>query len=175
METLAASLESPTFARFVNVHGWIWPSCEIVHFFGMALLIGTVGALDLRLLGVAKGLPVREVHRLVPWGVVGFILTLVTGSVFVLGDAVTPVISRFHNLAFQLKMLFMGLAGINILAFYVTGVSHAANAVGPWEDAGIAAKVIAIASLFFWICVIYFGRMIMYQDDLYVHQFFASY
>ena len=68
METLGMLLESPTLARFVNVHTWAWPSCEIVHFFGMALLIGTVGILDLHLLGVAKGLPVKQLQRLIPWG-----------------------------------------------------------------------------------------------------------
>jgi hypothetical protein len=175
METVGRLLVTPGFARFVNVHGWVWPSCEIVHFFGMALLIGTVGILDLRLLGVAKGLPVKQLHRLIPWGVFGFILSLLTGLVFVFGDTLTTPIARFDNAAFVLKMLFMALAGVNILAFYFTGVSRAAETVGSGDDAPMPAKVIAAISLFLWIGVIYFGRMIMYQDDLYVHQFFVGY
>ena len=175
METLGMLLESPALARFVSVHPWAWPSCEIVHFFGMALLIGTVGILDLRLLGVAKGLPVKQLQGLIPWGVFGFILSLLTGIVFVSGDALTTPIHRFDNLAFQVKMLFMALAGINILAFYLTGVSRAVDAVGPGDDAPMSAKVIGAVSLFLWIGVVYFGRMIMYEDDLYLHYFFVGY
>ena len=47
---------------------WIWPLCETLHFMGMALLVGIVGVLDLRLLGVAKGLPVSPLSKLLPWG-----------------------------------------------------------------------------------------------------------
>jgi uncharacterized membrane protein YfcA len=27
---------------FVATHDWVWPVCEILHFFGMALLIGSL-------------------------------------------------------------------------------------------------------------------------------------
>ena len=91
------------------------------------------------------------------------------------GDALTTPIHRFDNLAFQLKMLFMALAGINILAFYLTGVSRAVDALGPGDDAPMSAKIIGAVSLFLWIGVIYFGRMIMYEDDLYLHYFFVGY
>ena len=43
---------------------WIWPACETLHFVGMALLIGIVGLIDLRMLGLAKGLPLRPLQRL---------------------------------------------------------------------------------------------------------------
>lgn len=63
-------------------------------------------------------------------------------------------------------MLFMLLAGLNVLAFYLTGVSRAANALAPGDDAPRSAKVIAATSLSLWLGVIYFGRMIMYVDVL---------
>ena len=50
MQTLGLLLKNPGLALFVNQHSWVWPTCEIVHFLGMALLFGTVGTLDLRLL-----------------------------------------------------------------------------------------------------------------------------
>lgn len=174
METLGRLLLSPKLALFVNVHSWVWPTAEIVHFVGMALLIGTVGILDLRLLGVAKDLPVKQVQRLIPWGVFGYVLSLLTGIIFVCGDALGPPIDKLNNLAFELKMLFMSLAGLNVLAFYLTGVSRAVDAVGRGDNAPLSAKIVAATSLFLWIGVIYFGRMIMYQDDLYLHEFFVG-
>ena len=174
METLGTLLNSPMLASFVNRASWMWPMCEILHFVGMALLIGMVGVLDLRLLGVARGLPVAQLQRLIPWGIFGFVISLMTGIIFVSGDVSAPPIDKLNNLAFELKMLFMLLAGINVLAFYVTGVSRAVDAVGPGDDAPLSAKVIAAISLLLWIGVIYFGRMIMYQDDLYLHRFFVS-
>ncbi len=167
MESLGRLLESPMLTSFVSWSSWVWPVCEIFHFVGMALLLGTVGILDLRLLGVAKGFPVAQVQRLIPWGVFGFVINVITGIVFVSGDPFALPIEKLNNLAFQLKMLFMLIAGINILAFYLTGVSRAASALAPGDNAPLSAKVIAAASLFLWLGVIYFGRMIMYVDVFY--------
>src|SRR3954463_7303948 len=47
---------------------WLWPLCETLHFVGMAMLIGIVGLLDLRMLGFVKGVPLRPLQRLLPWG-----------------------------------------------------------------------------------------------------------
>jgi hypothetical protein len=89
---------------------WIWPLCETLHFMGMALLVGIVGVLDLRLLGLARGLPVSPLSKLLPWGLAGFALNLVTGFLFYAGapeqymgngDDVLP------NQAFELKLLFI--------------------------------------------------------------------
>ena len=167
METLGALLQSPMLVSFVSWSSWVWPVCEIFHFVGMAMLIGAVGILDMRLLGVAKGLPVAQLQRLIPWGILGFVINVITGIVFVSGDPFALPIEKLNNLAFQLKSLFMLLAGINVLAFYLTGVSRSADALGAGEDAPPAAKVIAALSLFLWLGVIYFGRMIMYADVFY--------
>ena len=167
MESLGILLDSPVLKSFVSWSSWVWPVCEILHFVGMALLLGAVGLLDLRLLGVAKGLPVAQVQRLIPLGVAGYVLSVMTGIIFVSGDPFAPAIEKLDNLAFELKMLFMLLAGLNVLAFYVTGVSRAAEALGPGDEAPRSAKVIAATSLFLWLGVIYFGRMIMYVDVLY--------
>jgi hypothetical protein len=60
----------------------------------------------------------------------------------------------------QLKLLFIACAGLNLLVFYVTGMNRAVDKLGPGENAPPLAKIIAAASLFFWLGVIYFGRLI---------------
>lgn len=56
----------------VRHSAWAWAVLEIVHFLGLSLLLGTVGLFDLRLMGYAKAIPPKALHRLVPLGVAGF-------------------------------------------------------------------------------------------------------
>jgi hypothetical protein len=90
---------------------------QTLHILGFTLLFGTVGFFDLRALGVAKGIPLQAIHRHVPWGIAGFIGNILLGIVFF---SVHPE-QYFYNDAFRLKLFFMALAGINMLAFYGTG------------------------------------------------------
>ena len=72
---------------FISQGRWAWPMCESLHFMGLCLLVGSVGLVDLRMLGMAKGIPVAALHKLVPFGVGGYLVNVITGSLFVVGDA----------------------------------------------------------------------------------------
>jgi hypothetical protein len=62
-------IRSTALHHFVYLNEpWLWPTCEIIHYLGLSLLLGTVGLFDLRVLGIAKGIPPATIHRLVPWG-----------------------------------------------------------------------------------------------------------
>jgi hypothetical protein len=98
----------------------------------------------------------RTVERLIPWAIGGFILNLITGFLFFTGDPFQYI----HNTVFWLKLLFMVLAGVNALAFYVTGIARRVDALRPNEAAPASAKFIAATSLVLWIGVIYWGRML---------------
>ena len=156
-------LSSPAVENLMKTP-WGWPLFETLHFAGIALLIGGVGMFDLRILGMAKGLPLAALRRLLPWGVFGFILCVVTGAGFVLGMRSNIERNAYDVLTtdvwLQLKLLFILLAGMNLIAFYLTGMSRAVDRLGPQDDAPMLAKVIAGASLFLWLGVIYFGRLI---------------
>lgn len=152
--------------QLMNAHDWLWPLCEIIHFIAMALLIGSIGVLDLRILGVAKGLPISRLEALVPVGVGAFIANAVTGFLFVAGNPTGGPNGYLLNLAFQIKMILILVAGLNAVAFYVTGISKSMARLGPIDEAARNAKIIAAVSLSAWICVIIFGRLIMYNDTL---------
>src|SRR5690349_9340616 len=74
-----------------------WPICETVHFFGLSLLVGTIGMFDLRLLGFGKRIPISALHKLIPWGLSGFFLSLVTGIMFLM----TEPDQYIYNVAFH--------------------------------------------------------------------------
>jgi len=135
---------------------WIWPLCETLHFMGLALLVGIVGVFDLRILGMAKGLPVGPIQRLMPFAILGFTINLITGFLFFAGDPFQYI----HNIAFAFKLLFIALAGVNVIVFYVTGLYRHVDGIGPGHDAPPAAKIVAAASLLLWIGVMYWGRML---------------
>jgi hypothetical protein len=134
---------------------WLGPCLETLHLIGMALVLGVVGALDFRMLGIAKGLPIGPLSRLLPWGIVGFLINLITGTGLYLGNP-----GQYQSFAFASKMAFIGLAGVNVALFYATGLSRRVDTVGAGQDVPGTAKLIAVSSLFLWIGVVFWGRML---------------
>jgi hypothetical protein len=161
IQSFATWLKATPLSSFVVQSSWVWPAAETLHFIGLAMLIGVIGLMDLRLLGMAKRLPFAPLHRLLPWGISGFVICLLTGTLFFSGDPFQYI----HNWVFWGKMLFILFAGINVLLFYVTGVFKNVENLGPGEDAPFGAKVIAGVSLVLWIGVMYLGRMLPFLGD----------
>jgi hypothetical protein len=157
-EALIAWLQNSALYDLIIRVPWIWPAAETLHFAGMAVLVGVVGTFDLRMLGMAKQLPVAPLHHLIPFGIAAFAINLLTGLIFVAGAPDTYV----GNTAFYIKLVFIVLAGINVGAFYLTGIFRQVEGLGPGEDAPMGAMVIAGTSLVFWTAVIYFGRHLSY-------------
>ncbi|MGA7796047.1 MAG: DUF6644 family protein [Candidatus Acidiferrales bacterium] len=155
------------FAELMTASKWWWAFMMDMHFVGLALLIGTVGILDLRMLGFAKQIPIDPLHRLVPWALAGFGINLVTGIL-----AFTGMSNYYtYDWAFWLKMLAIMLLGLNVAAFYLTGAFDSVERLGPGEDAPPFAKFIAATSLVLWFTVITLGRYIQsYSDTISVHK-----
>ena len=166
MEWLAEQLLKLGLQPIVESTAWIWPVCEMLHFAGMAVLIGTVGAVDLRILGLGKGLSIAALEKFIPLGVAAFVVNALTGLVFIAGNPEGGPLAYLTNLSFQIKMLLVLIAGINLLAFYATGIARAAHAVAPEGTAPTNAKIVAGVSLVAWFSVILFGRLLMYNDTL---------
>src|SRR5690554_4868489 len=114
MESLSDLLVRTNLMAFVNGNDWVWPLFEMFHFMGMAALIGTVGLVDLRILGFAKGIPISQLERLIPLGVAGFVVNALTGFVFIAGNPVGGPMEYLTNLSLQLKLVLILLAGINL-------------------------------------------------------------
>jgi uncharacterized membrane protein len=153
-----AVLRSAFIARYQYTHPMAWPTLEALHFIGLSLLFGVVLVGNLRILGLMRNAAFVDVHRLLPWGVLGFVINSITGMLFFIGQAFQYV----DNAAFHWKVLFMLLAGANVL--YLT-LFDDVWALGKGEDAPSSAKLVAASQIFLWVGVIYFGRMLPYLGN----------
>jgi hypothetical protein len=154
-------LGNTKFSLLMTENKYWWAFLMDMHFVGLSLLMGTIGMLDLRILGLAKQLPVASLYRFAPWGVGGFLINLVTGGLAFIG---MPVYYS-GDIAFWYKMLFIILAGVNLAAFYVSGAHKQCMYVSAGEDAPFVAKIIVGISLFLWCGVIVLGRYIQVFPD----------
>jgi len=136
---------------------WLFPAIETVHLLGMAALVGTIGVLDLRLLGwVARGRPVSEMAgRLIPFAWLGFVAQVITGALLFSSEAV----KIYGNPAFRLKMLLLLLAGLQALIFQ-TVISGKLAAWDERESLPVLAKVAGLSSLLLWVAIVTAGRFI---------------
>jgi uncharacterized membrane protein len=149
------------FTDLMLINKWWWAFMMDLHFIGLALLIGTAGILNLRMLGFAKQLPVAPLHRLTPWAMGGFGINTLTGILAFIG---MPAYYTF-DIAFWLKILALLLLGLNVAAFYLTDAFHSVEHLGPGEDAPPLAKFFAATSLVLWFAVITLGRYIQSFTD----------
>ena len=150
---------------FVIRHEWVWPLCETLHYLGLSLLLGTVGLFDLRLLGIAKGIAPRFIHRLIPWGVGGYVVNVLTGIVFFFGHPD----QYFYNPAFRFKLAFMTLAGLNILLFYGTRLFDYMKSLAPGARVPLILKLVGGASLSLWLAVLVCGRLLTFYRPPFFH------
>jgi len=137
---------------------WLFPLVETVHIIGFSVLVGSIVAFDLRILGVSKRLSVRLLaHHLLPWSLAALLLIVPTGVMMFASEATDLV----DNGAFVVKMVLLMLAGTNAAAFHL-GVFRSAALWDQNAPSPKGAKLHAVASLLIWMSVITCGRMIAY-------------
>jgi uncharacterized membrane protein len=162
------------FSRSMGIYGfmnspWGWPIIESLHFIGLSLLLGTVGLFDLRMLGFGKSISLAALHQLIPFGVLGFFLNVITGIMFI----TTYPDQYIYNPAVQSKFLFLGLAGINMLLFYRFSFRQVSQE-NPTAKELAKARGFALVSLLCWLGVITCGRLITFYRPPYYWCFWCQ-
>jgi len=140
---------------------WLVPLCKTLHYFSIAVLVGVVSLVDLRIFGVAKALPLRPLQRLMPWAVAAFLVSAATGYVLV---RISPASSLGPpvNIAFAAKILFLVLIGLNDVLYFATGLKRQVDMVGAGESTSASAKIVAGVSIALWIGVVYWSRVLTF-------------
>jgi hypothetical protein len=150
-------LEQSPVGAAVRQSLWLFPAIETVHLLGIIVLVGTVAAFDLRLLGWAlERTPVSDLaRRLLPWAWVGFGIQVVTGALLFSSEAA----KMYVNPAFRLKMLLICLAGAQALIFQLA----AGRSLAAWDERAavpVPARIGGLISMLLWIGVVAAGRWI---------------
>ncbi|HJN46180.1 MAG: hypothetical protein FI737_14930 [SAR202 cluster bacterium] len=146
-----------------NVPG-LPPIAQSLHIMGIAVVMGSIVMVDLKLLGLA--VPSQNVgemiRRLLPWTWCALLVNAVTGLLFV----VARPNRYFFNPVFGWK--FSMLVPAVLLALVIYGLNR--RELGYWERSltrRISARAIAAVSLLLWVGVVLAGRWIAYVDYLY--------
>ena len=130
---------------------WAYPVLEIVHIVGIALLLGNLVALELRVWGVAAELPLRPLARLsLSLSMAGFGVLVFSG----LGLFAAAPAELLANRVFVVKLGLVMLAGLNAAWFHARGGLALADATARFQT---------VLSLGLWLAVIICGRWIAYS------------
>jgi hypothetical protein len=151
-------LEGSAFSTWVREAPTIWAFSTIltVHTFGMGVLVGASGLLDLRLLGIGRTMPLGPLQSLyrIMWS--GFWLNLVTGSMLFAADAT----SRGTQWLFGLKMLLVAIGVVTMVMIrrQVYGTQTEPVVTG-------STRTLAAISLAAWVAAITAGRLLAYVSN----------
>jgi len=146
----------------IKVHAWAVPVIQTVHILAIAVLMGTVLIVDLRLVGLG-GRSQRIGHvarRYLPWFWAAFAVLAVTGALMVIGEPSRELL----NPSFWLKMKLL------IVALVVTGtfsllVWNRADHLDDNPRARRIAALLAVGMLLVFVAIIFAGRFIAYTIE----------
>jgi hypothetical protein len=134
----------------LQTHEWAYPVLEAVHVLGIALLLGNLVALEMRVFGRAVAIPVQAMARLsLTIALTGFAVAATTG---LLMFATRPG-ELLANTYFVSKMGLLVAAGCNALWFHARGSLRRLDAL---------ARAQMLLSTAIWVAVVFCGRWIAY-------------
>jgi hypothetical protein len=150
-------LEATSPAIAISESTWLFPSIESIHVLAIALVVGSITMVDLRLLGIGlRNRPAGElIVEVLPWTWASFAVAVCSGALLFSSNAT----HYWGTVPFRAKMLLLTLAGINMAVFHATTY----RTVGTWGCRSApprAARISGGISLALWIGVVSFGRWI---------------
>jgi len=152
METFLADLKATPLAQYLRTSRWGYAAVSAAHILGIALLVGAVLPLNLRLLGVWRIVPQSDLVRvLVPAAVAGLAIAAIAGAMLFSVRAQEYATIGF----FQAKLVLITLGVVSALAlhrgygFLLEGASrarlagHALVSIACWVGALVCGRLIA--------------------------------
>jgi hypothetical protein len=157
LDTFFQWLHDTSFAESIRSSSLLFPWAESIHVLAIALVVGSIAAVDLRLLGLAsRSRPItRMIHDILPLTWAAFAVAVLTGVALFSSNAVEYA----QNGSMRLKMLLLVIAGLNMVVFHL--VTY--RSVASWDEAPrtpLPVRLAGGASLVLWVGVVAFGRWI---------------
>jgi hypothetical protein len=150
-------LQATQIATSIREGETLFPWVECVHVLALTLVIGSIGLVDLRLIGLrSRGRSVLETTaEALPITWTAFAIAVLTGGLMFSSNAVAYA----HNSFFQAKMALIAFAGLNMLGYH----SFVGRSAAAWQTAAstpLQARLVGGVSLALWIAVAACGRWI---------------
>jgi uncharacterized membrane protein len=143
-------LQDNSFIALINGTAWTAAALEIVHYFSMFILVGSMVIVDLRVLGLVGRLQdaTQLADRLFPWIWASLALNFLSGFFMFAGSAI----------AYYRNDIFYDKVGVVLLAILANIVVQ--QKVRKWDQLPsmpASAKLIAVVSIGLWIGAIIAG------------------
>ncbi len=157
LQTLLLALQNTGIAVAIREGNNFFPWIECVHVLGLTIVIGSIGIVDLRLIGLTSRdrTVAQTTAGVLPLTWCAFALAAITGALLFCSNAVTYA----HNSYFQAKIALIAIAGLNMSIYHILSAGRA----GDWRTGGqtpLRFKIVGAASLSLWIGIVACGRWI---------------
>lgn len=149
MAEILGALEGSDLAVALRGSTWAYPLVNAAHILGIALLVGAISPLDLRIMGFWRRTPLEELSRvLIPVAAAGLALAIGAGALLFVTRAGEYAASSL----FLAKMGLIALALVNIAGYYTWGRRNPET----------IRRLFGTTSLAIWIAVLILGRLVGY-------------
>ena len=160
MSRFADWLTKTSLSHTLRIHeSWLIPGVQSIHIIGIAIIIGSLFMIVLRILGWAgTDQTLRQTtDRFGPWLIGALWLQLATGIVMIVAEPVRELV----NFSFWTKMVFVAVGAVLSVVFLVTLPNHEQQ----WETLvnRRSIKSLAILTFLIFLCIIVLGRLIAYD------------
>ena len=161
MRDFALWLAATSPSVLIQEHNsWAIPAIQSAHIVGIAMVMGSVLMIDLRILGLTwTDQTLRQTtDRFGPWLTGSLWLLLATGLLMVIGEPVRELVT----FSFWLKMTLVAIAAVVAVIFQRALRTHERH----WEDTLVrraSVKGLAVGTFLIWMAIIVLGRLIAYD------------
>lgn len=152
-----ADLEQSKLALSIQESLFAFPMLEVVHVASIALVVGSIFIVDLRLMHAASvSYRLDRLMRVVlPVTIAAFVVALVSGFLMFISQAA----HYLENTAFQIKLALILAAGVNMAVLHLWSHRRVAgwnvDSAPPWM-----ARLAGLTSMVLWIAVLVAGRFV---------------
>jgi len=153
----AVALQDSSLGISIRHSVWLYPFGNVLHVLGVALLVGSILALDCRMLGFARAhVSVESASKLLtPVAIAGILLLVPGGLILFIADA-GPLVGN-TLLQWKLALVAIGIANAIFFRRWWRG------RLKSWDaDAPGVGRAQIVASIAIWLMVPSLGRLIAY-------------
>jgi len=160
---LVSYFEDSALADNIRENDLLFPLIESVHVLSICLVVGSILAVDLRLLGLASiNRPLSRVSNgILPLTWSAFAIAVASGGLLFISNATKYLANGY----FVAKILLICAAGLNMAIFHAIGATD----MPKWENEKTLPRRVQLAgglSILLWVSVVTCGRWIGFTMEV---------